>query len=308
MLPQNKGLLLVLFAGLVSGISIFLNKYAVSVFNPFSFTFLKNAVVAVLLLAVLLFIYKKNSFSNLTQKNWLQLGIIGLVGGSIAFLIYFYALSQTSAINAGFLHKTLLFVFAGALGTLWLKEKIDKPFAIGAALLLIGNFLILAKFGGFVAADALILVAVVLWAIENVYAKKVMADSALTGLQVAFGRMFFGALIMLAFLAVTNNVPTIGDLTGSQFQWILVTGGLLFLFVASFYSGLKWIPVSKATALLSVGQPVTAFLSVLFLGQAIAPMEAAGFLALLIGVAFVGISILGVQSPKWHFVRSNSRL
>ena len=305
MLPQNKGLLLVLFTGLVSGVSIFLNKYAVAVFNPFSFTFLKNAVVAVLLLAVLVVVYKKNSFANLQLKHWKQLALIGLVGGSIAFLVYFYALSQTSAINAGFLHKTLLFVFAGALGTLWLKEKIDKPFAIGAALLLLGNFLAVSKFGGFVWADALIAVAVVLWALENAYAKKVLAE--ISGLQVAFGRMFFGGLIMLVFLFFTNNFPNAAELSIPQIQWIFVTGGLLFLFAASFYSGLKWIPVSKATALLSIGQPVTAVLSVLFLGQAVSAVEAAGFLALLIGVALVGFSVLGSPSPNWHFFR-NSRL
>ncbi|MFH0955440.1 MAG: DMT family transporter [Candidatus Micrarchaeota archaeon] len=289
MQTQTKGLWLVLFTGLVSGVSIFLNKFAVAGFDPFSFAFLKNVVVAVLLLAVLLFVFRKNAFSGLTRKNWFQLAVLGLVGGSVAFLVYFYALTQTSALNAGFLHKTLLFVFAVPLGALWLKEKLDKTFLAGAVLLLIGNFLVLSKFGGFNAADLLIVGAVALWAIENAYAKKVLSE--LSGLQVAFGRMFFGALFILVFLAATNNVPNVLAMPAVQWQWVGVTAGLLFLFVFSYYSGLKWVPVSKANALLCIGQVVTVLLSIVFLGRTIGALEAAGFLTLLAGVALVGYSV-----------------
>ena len=207
MLPQNKGLFLVFLTGLISGLSIFVNKFAVSSFNPFQFTFLKNAVVAVFLLSVIVFLAKKDSFAKLSQRHWKQLGIIGLAGGSAAFLLYFYALKLTSAVNAGFLHKTL-FVFAAILGVFWLKEKPGKTFLFGGFLLLLGNLLVFSKMGNFSFADLLIVLAVILWAVENAYAKKVLQE--LSGLQVAFGRMFFGSIFILAFLLFTNqNLPGI---------------------------------------------------------------------------------------------------
>ncbi len=298
MLPQNKGLFLVLFTGLISGVSIFLNKFAVSSFDPFQFTFLKNLVVAALLLAVLVFFSRRQSFSTLSRKHWGQLALIGLVGGSAAFLLYFYALKLTTAINAGFLHKTL-FVFATLLGIFWLKEKPNKLFLLGGLLLLVGNFLVFSKMGNFNSTDLLIVAAVILWAIENAYAKKVLKE--LSGLQVAFGRMFFGSLFILAFLFATNDLPNLAMVSGVQWQWLGITSVLLFGYVATFYSGLKWIPVSHATAALSIGQPITALLSLLFVGQAIAPLEAAGFVLLLAGTAAVAWSLLKVPKPVWDF-------
>jgi drug/metabolite transporter (DMT)-like permease len=296
MLPQNKGLLLVLFTGLISGISIFLNKFAVSSFDAFVYTFLKNAVVAVLLFAVLVFVAKRNDFRDLSKKHWKQLAVLGLTGGSVAFLLYFYALKLTSAVNAGFLHKTL-FVFATVFAFFWLKEKPSKAFLIGGLLLLAGNFLVFSSLGNFTSADLLIVVAVVLWSLENVYAKKVLKE--LSGLQVAFGRMFFGSLFILAFLFLVNDLPNLAAVSGTQWQWLGLTSVLLFGFVATFYSGLKWIPVSHATAVLSIGQPITALLSVIFVTQRIALSEATGLLLLVFGSGIVVYSLLKAPKTAW---------
>lgn len=298
MLPQNKGLLLVLCTGLISGISIFLNKFAVASFDPFQYTFLKNAVVAVLLLAVLLLVAKRDSFSALTRKHWLQLSAIGLLGGSVAFLLYFYALKLTTAVNAGFLHKSL-FVFASVFAFFWLKEKPSKFFLLGGLLLLLGNFLVFSGLGNFNSADWLIVVAVVLWALENVFAKRVLKE--LSGLQVAFGRMFFGSIFILLFLFVTNDLPDLAAVSFVQWEWLAITSMLLFGFVATFYSGLKRVPVSHATAVLSVGQPVTALLSILFSGASFSLPEAAGMVLLLAGSGIVGCSLWYRKKTLWGF-------
>lgn len=51
---KNKGYFLVLGTAFISGFSIFINKFGVSVINPYIFTFLKNAVVALILCAIIL--------------------------------------------------------------------------------------------------------------------------------------------------------------------------------------------------------------------------------------------------------------
>ncbi len=287
---QTTGLLLVLATALISGVSIFINKFAITDFNPFQFTFLKNTAVALALFGVLLLFLKRDAFSKLTTHHWSQLVAIGATGGSIAFLLYFYALKVTSsAINAGFLHKTL-FLFASVLGFFYLKEKFDSKFLIGAGLLLLGNLLVYSALGGFSSTDFLILAAVAIWAIENAYAKKVLLE--LSGLQVAFGRMFFGAVFILAFLLFTGQFPNLGAVTAPQWFWVGITSLFLLAYVTTFYSGLKHIQVSHATAILMLGQPVTALLTVLSGGKAPAPLEALGLLALVVGSIVIAHSAL----------------
>lgn len=285
---RSKGILLALLTAIVSGFSIFINKFAIATIEPFTFTTAKNVVVAVLLLAVIFCMKDFKILKSLSQKQWLQLVVIGLVGGSVAFLIYFWALKQTSAINAGFIHKTL-FVWASLLALFFLKERLNARFVFGAALLMAGNYLLLTKFSSFVFADIYIIVATILWAIENVIAKYVLKD--LNGKTVAFGRMFFGSIFMLIFLAVTGNLTPMAQLTIPQLEWIIITSGFLFLYVLFWYSGLKYVEVSVATAILVFGQVVTGMLSAAFAGQTVSFNEAIGFFLILLGtIAVIGFS------------------
>ena len=49
---KNKGFLLVLATAFISGLSIFINKFGVSVINPYIFTGLKNIIIALRLFYV----------------------------------------------------------------------------------------------------------------------------------------------------------------------------------------------------------------------------------------------------------------
>jgi len=104
---SKKGLILVLTTAIISGISIFINKYSVSVINPYIFTFLKNAVVALMLSGLILLIKDWKILKFLTKKQWLLLLLIGLIGGSIPFLLFFKGLSLVSAAQGSFIHKTI---------------------------------------------------------------------------------------------------------------------------------------------------------------------------------------------------------
>src|SRR4030043_1105694 len=126
---KHKGYLLILATALISGASIFINKYSVAVFNPYIFTFFKNALAAVFLSAILLVFWDFSSFKSLKKKHWLILLAIGLGGGGIPFLLFFKGLSLTSAAGASFIQKTMfvwIFILAGML----LKEKITKKFIL----------------------------------------------------------------------------------------------------------------------------------------------------------------------------------
>jgi len=287
-MSQAKGTMLVLLTALVSGFSIFLNSFAVQGLNPFAFTFLKNATVAVFLFSIILLLKDFRQLKQLSLRHWKQLATIGLLGGSIPFLLFFYALKLSSPLSAGFLHKSL-FIFATVFALFFLKERISKSFIAAAVLLFAGNFLFFGP-TSFGFPEALILIATVLWAAENVLSKHVLKE--LSGSVVAFGRMFFGSVFILAFLAFSNQLPSLA-FSLPQLQWVLLASALLFLYVFTYYSGLKHLPLHKAAALLLLAQPITAILSFAFLGKVVSFNQAIGLALIVAGVLFAtGFSLV----------------
>lgn len=282
-MSQGKGLVLVFLTAVVSGVSIFVNNFAVKGFNPFVFAFLKNVIVAAFLLSLIVLLREWPSVKGLSRKQVGKLAAIGLIGGSIPFLLFFYALKLTTAINAGFIHKTL-FLWASVFALFFLKERLDKRFAAAAFLLLAGNF-ILFDISSFALPEILVLGATLFWAAEITLSKHVLKD--LPGSIVAFGRMFFGSIFILAFLALTGQSSGLFELTLEQWAWAVISSLFLLAYVFTWYSGLKHLPVHKATTVLLLAQPVTVALSFAFLGKAVSVHQVLGLLLILAGVFLV---------------------
>lgn len=169
----QKGFYLVLGTALISGLANFFNKSGMQALgkDAFQYTTLKNIVVALILTLIILtpFIFKK--LKALNKKDWLKLSLIGLIGGSIPFLLFFKGLSLTSPVSASFIHKTL-FIWVAILALPILKEKLSKLQFVALGVLFVGN-IIFNGFSGltFGYAEILILIATLLWSLENVIAK-----------------------------------------------------------------------------------------------------------------------------------------
>ncbi len=298
-MEKGKGILLVLLAALISGISIFLNSFAVRGINPFIFTTLKNSVVAVLLFSFIALAARKELHNFLDKSTLGKLALVGLVGGSIPFALFFYALSISSGVTAGFIHKTL-FIFASLFALVFLREKLDKKFLLGAVFLLAGNFLLFPPAGLFSFPALLVFIATLFWALENVISKRLLYEMPAS--LVAFGRMFFGALFLLAFLAFTGQLEFAAMISFPQLQWVFLTSAFLFLYVFTYYSGLKRLRVSTATSVLLLAQPVTLLLSAAFLGKAVSLAQGLGMLLVASGViVIIGFS-LAFRALKWKGV------
>jgi len=256
---MQKGYSLVFLTAVISGFSVFVNKFGVSVVNPFVFTGLKNITVAVVLTGLIFILKDWRVLRGLSLKQWFLLALIGLIGGSIPFLLFFKGLSLTSAALGGFWHKTM-FIYAAVLAAIFLKEKIDKKFLFGGLLLILGNILLLKKLSFAISyGDVLIVLATLFWASENIISKHILKE--LKGNIVAWARMFFGALFILIFLFATGQAASISSLNLAQTGWVLATSLLLFAYAISWYNGLKYIPASHATAILVLGSPITTLLS-----------------------------------------------
>lgn len=282
-MKYTKGILLVLATSLISGFSIFLNKWGSEGISPFFFTFAKNFIVAILLTALLILIYRFKIFEKLTLRDWLILILIGLIGGSIPFLLFFQGLEITSAAKASFFHKTL-FIWLVPISWLFLKKKVNKFELLAALVMLSGSILYFQyKPEPLNYGDFLILLATLMWAFEIALAKKLLEK--LSGFFVAWGRMFFGALFILLFVLFKYgglSLPT--QYSPSQYLWIIISSFILFAYVATFYNGLKYIPAFTATAVLTLGAPLTALLSLISEGNQILPLKVVGILLLVLGV------------------------
>lgn len=302
---DKRGLIFALFTALVSGFSIFINKFGVKETDPYVFTGVKNIIVALFLLSALFLLKDYKELLRLDRKQWAKLFLIGLIGGSIPFLLFFKGLSITSAASGSFIQKTM-FVFVAIGAITLLKEKVDRKFMIAAVLLLIGNALLLNfSFSSFAFnyGDLLILAATLFWAAENLLSKHTLKE--VSSRTVAFGRMFFGSLIIIMFWAVTGRIDSALSLTGPQFAWIGLTAAFLFIYVTGWYYALQRLKASTATAILLIGSPITTALNYAFLGTAVTVSQAFGML-MIVGGIILAIGLSNIHIIFKHVIPSKS--
>lgn len=284
---NKKGFWLALGTAIISGISIFINKFGVQGIDSSLFTGAKNILVTLFLFSIILLAKDFRKLKQLKAKAWAKLSLIGLVGGSIPFLLFFKGLQLTTASQGSFIQKTM-FIWVGALALIFLKEKLDKGMIIGAIMLLAGNFLLL-KINNFSIAqgDWLILAATLLWSIETIISKQALRT--IDSKVVAFGRMFFGSLIILAFLAASNKLALVAQITFSQLIWMIITSVFLLGYVFTWYSGLKQVKASIATSILLLGSVITTLLDIAW-GAKVTTAQVGGLILLISGAA----SVLGL--------------
>jgi drug/metabolite transporter (DMT)-like permease len=284
----GPGLLLVLLTALISGASTFANGYAVAGTSSAVFVTFRNLLVAFLVLPLGLLAFRGAS-ERPSARQWGILLVIGLVGGAIPFLLFFQGIALATAAGgattASFLYRTL-FVLATVLGIVVLRERFHWKAVVGGALLLGGNFLLMALTTPvWTDGSAYVLAATLLWAGEYTLSKNLLR-SLPSGL-VAAGRMGFGAAFLLAYLGLTSQLGAVVLFSGAQWTWVALSAVLLSAFVGAWYAGLKRVDLGVATSVLVLGYPVTWLLAVAFQGAPLVTGELWGALLVVLGAFFV---------------------
>ena len=279
------GILLVFLAALVSGVSTFVNFYAVHGTNSDAFVTMRNLATALFLVPLAL-LGTWSLRTPMRRRDWSRLVLIGLVGGAIPFLLFFRGIELATqaggAASASFAYRTL-FIMATIFGVVFLRERFRWRVTAAAALILGGNLLLLSLvFPLWSNGTAYVLVATLLWAGEYTLSRRVLRD--LPSGTVALGRMGFGACFLVAYLAVTSQVGAVGALTGAQWQWLVISAVLLTAFVGVWYAGLQRVDLGVATSVLVLGFPITFLLSVGFQGSAFTLAQVAGTVVVAAGV------------------------
>jgi drug/metabolite transporter (DMT)-like permease len=280
------GLGLALATAAISGLSIYVNAFAVKQLPDATlYTTLKNGVAAVILVGVLLAAGGRADVRALDRRAWVRLATIGVVGGGIPFILFFSGLARASAPTAAFIQKTL-FVWVALLAVPLLGERLGWVQIAALGTLFAGQFLIAPPTGvRWGSGETLIAVATLFWAVESILAKRLLRE--VPPMVVGAGRMAIGLVVLVGYDAVTGRLSGIAGLNGTQWAWALGTGVLLSGYVATWFGALRRAPASMVTSVLVVGAIITAALNAASNGAVPKVPVAAGYLLVILGAAVV---------------------
>lgn len=277
---------LALSAAVISGTNNFLTSIAVKALkDPVLYTAIKNSLVAVFLIGIFVALRRWRDFKGLSREQWTRLAAVGIIGGSVPFGLYFTGLSQTAAVNASLIHKTL-FIWVAVLAMPLLKERLSYLQWAGVGAIFAAN-LFVGGFGGFRwnSGELMILAATLLWAVENIIAKKAL--SGLSSTTVASARMVLGSVFLFAYLAAMGRISPIVSLNSIQWYWTLLTSALLLGYVTTWYAALKRAPASYVAALLVPATLITNVLSAVFVSHTFTGKQVASTALYIAGAALI---------------------
>jgi drug/metabolite transporter (DMT)-like permease len=265
---RRNGIWLAAATAVVSGFAVYINGFGVRAWteagvSTTAYTTAKNLVAAIALLGLGMVVARRRvgGIASLVpeRSTWPRLLVIGIIGGALPFLLFFEGLSRATSGQAALLHKTLL-IWVAMLAIPLLGEKINGWHIAAFGLLIAGQVEMAGGISGlgFGTGEIMILGATLLWSVEVVIAKKVLDD--VPALTVGIARMGIGVIALLGWLLVSGGLAGINALAGAQWSWILITGGALTAYVATWYAALARAQAVDVTAVLVFGAVITALL------------------------------------------------
>ncbi|HBH46239.1 MAG: hypothetical protein A2445_00110 [Candidatus Jacksonbacteria bacterium RIFOXYC2_FULL_44_29] len=282
---SKKHLILIFSTAIISGVSIFLNSYAVQLANPTQYTFVRNLLIVLLISACLLWGRVRSQFKHIDGKQWALLALVGILGGGVAFILFFKGLAITPGPVGSFLHKTL-FIWVALLAPIFLRERIRPLFLVPAVALLWGNFLFLGvKMQFWSWGMVMILAAAIIWAIENVISKHLL-NQGVKPFVIIWSRMTFGAGLIFIYLLAGAGLPSVGQISLNLFFWLMVSAVLLIGYMSTWYVGLSRVPVTLASTILLLGSPVTLIFNWMFVGKTLIADQILGIVLIVAGTIF----------------------
>lgn len=292
---RQKGIGLAALTAVVSGFAVFINGYGVrawvEVSDATTYTTLKNIMAALVIGSVALVLARRGSreeprLPESIRQRWM-LGLIAVVGGSIPFVLFFEGLARAESAQAAFIHKTLI-IWVAALAVLFLKERLGWPHVLAIGVLVWGQIVLLGEMSGaaFGTGEAMILGATLLWSVEVILAKKLLAG--VPSSTVATARMVGGSVVLIAWAVIRSAAVDWSAATGAHLVWILVTGIFLSAYVLSWFAALERAPAVDVTAVLVAGAVITAVLQTTIRGVALP--DVLGLSLLVLGSAIAGVA------------------
>jgi drug/metabolite transporter (DMT)-like permease len=291
MKKETLGTFLAIVTAFISGLAIPLNKIFVVDLDPTVFTAVRALFIGIIFLIIVSF-QSKFDYKKFKKVPWKYLLVIGIVGGSFAFLIFFTGLKLTTAGRGAFLHKTLP-LYITLFAFLFLREKVSQKQVFALLIMIIGTFIIYSAtispsefWLNPSLGDFLVIGATILWAIESTIARKAMIKRE-SNFVVSFARMFFGAIILFAIVILQDKLSLLFALTLQQIVNLTVSIVILFGYVFCWYWSIKLINVSKASTLLLLAPVISLILGVFLFSEPTPFLQLLGSALILVGAYLV---------------------
>jgi drug/metabolite transporter (DMT)-like permease len=299
------GLGLAFGAALISGLSIYMNGFAVKqIPDAAVYTTLKNAVAALILVAAAVGLGAARDVRTIERGRWPAVLAVGVIGGSVPFILFFTGLAQASAPSAAFIQKTL-FLWVALLAVPFLGERLGLASVVGLVVLLVGQALVLPperiQWG---TGETLILAATLFWAAETVIVKRLLGS--IPGTVMAALRMGIGLVVLVGYLAVSGRLGVVAELGPTQWAWVLLTGLVLSGYVATWFAALQRAPASVVTSVLVPGAVVTGALTAASKGSAPSATVVVGYLLIVAAAALIVASSVAASRSLAAASRSRS--
>jgi drug/metabolite transporter (DMT)-like permease len=270
--PPVSGVLVAAVTAIISGVSVFVNSYGVhTVTSPALYTAAKN-LVAVLVLAVGALVARMiqrrrgaalaTNFvtsardGRATLGVWLGLAYVGVVGGGLAFILFFEGLARSDAASTAFWRDTLV-LWVAILAVAFLGERVRWQNVAAMALLIVGEVTLTGGVGhlGANSGELLVVASSALWGVEVVVVR--VLARCIAPATLALVRMGVGAVTLTGYLAITGSFSQLGALDAHQLRWVLLTGLLLAGYVATWMSALARARAIDVTSILVASALIT---------------------------------------------------
>jgi drug/metabolite transporter (DMT)-like permease len=298
---------------IISGLSVFVNSYGVhAIASPSVYTTAKNLVSAVVLAVCTFGAWRlwrrwsgsaparfvsvqgeRRALPGVEQTGWrtrrvlrwIGLAYVGIVGGGLAFVLFFNGLADTTATPAAFWRDTLV-IWVAVLAVPFLHERLTWWNVAAIALLVVGEVAVAHGVGHLADSrgELLVLAASMLWAVEVVVAKVLLRDIAPAA--VCLVRMGIGTVTLVAYLAASGALHALVSLDATQVGWALLTGLLLSAYVATWMTALARARALDVTSVLVGSALATALLQAISGTASLAP-EALGLMLIAVGTGIV---------------------
>jgi len=244
---------------------------------------IRAIVVALVALLYVLFTGRRNL--KVTSKQLPKLFYIAIAGTIFADLLYFFALTKISVLNAVLLgHMQPVFIIL--IGFFFLKEdKLTRFDYAGIFIMLIAAVfvttktlenLFMIKLG--TAGDIYVLLATVAWATTAIVMRKYLRE--LDAGVITFYRYSIASVIFIVYLSLKSSLVL------SNIYQILI-GVIVGAGTILYYEGLKRIKAAQVSAM-ELSTPFFAALSgFLILRELVTVMQIVGMALLFVGVCFL---------------------
>lgn len=277
-------------AAAISGFSIYVNSLGVGsvIRDATLYTTLKNSVVGVIVLLPVLFLAgQRAELRRLSGRQWAWLVALAVVGGSIAYVLFFEGLRLTTPAT-GSLINHLQFAMVALLAVVFLRERLSATVWAAVAVLLVASFIGVNLGALRLGRGALLLMAsTTLFAGGFVIAKHVLRE--LSTQTVMTAKMTGGSLILIGYSAATGHLRPVAHLTAGQWEWVVLTGIILFAFTAAILLAIRHAPV---TSVLAIGTASPLITLALQAAGGHAPKMPAAALASLLATAAAALAIV----------------